>query len=315
MTRKLNYFDILEVGPAANPEEIRRAYFYKARRHHPDALRGAAADDATASGEKMKAINLASEVLRDAEKRRAYQKSLGGAYMAPAPVVESVGLNIRKATPVVTYAGYLVVRNQRGHYAKLKITPSAAWIKVTSLRPLTADKQLPLRVDVDMRVDQWSCTFRESLAVSLDEASTTASVFVQTRDMAQRPAGAAYAGRGDNIGGKERLENEVSRISRRPKNDGSPFFGYMNQKPDRVLHTQVGKLVGGVTALAATAWVAFQGVEALGRWPSLGVTFGILGGVYMGFLIVPVAVALGFGTGWLAGFGVWALRKMVAHIA
>ena len=35
----------------------------------------------------------------------------------------------------------------------------------------------------------------------------------------------------------------------------------------------------------------------------------------MGFLIVPVAVALGFGTGWLAGFGVWALRKMVAHIA
>ena len=60
--------------------------------------------------------------------------------------------------------------------------------------------------------------------------------------------------------------------------------------------------------------MAFQGVEALGRWPSLGVTFGILGGVYMGFLIVPAAVALGFGTGWLAGFGVWALRKMVAHI-
>ena len=257
MTRKPNYFDILEVGPAANPEEIRKAYLNKARRHHPDALRGAAADDATASGEKMKAINLAYEVLRDAEKRRAYQKSLGGAYMAPAPVVESVGLNISDATPGVTYAGYLVVRNQGGRYAKLKITPSAAWIKVTSLRPLTVDKQLPLRVDVDMRVDQWSCTFRESLTVSLDEASTTASVFVQTRDMAQRPVGAAYAGRGDNIGGKERPEKEVSRISRRPKNDGSPFFGYMEQKPDRVLYTQVGKLVGaasgGVTALAATA--------------------------------------------------------------
>ena len=117
---------------------------------------------------------------------------------------------------------------------------------------------------------------------------------------------------------KKSLEKEVSRVSPRPKVDSSPFSGSMNQRPDRALYTQLGKLIGatsaGLLALTATVWVAIQGAEALSRWPSVGVTFGILGGVYMGFVIVPAAVAGGFVAGWLAGYAVWSLRKLVGHL-
>jgi curved DNA-binding protein len=69
-----DYYDILGVKPDASEAEIKAAYRKLARQYHPDKNKEAGAED------KFKAINEANEVLRDKEKRRAYDQVRAGGY-------------------------------------------------------------------------------------------------------------------------------------------------------------------------------------------------------------------------------------------
>lgn len=69
-----DYYDILGVKPEASEAEIKAAYRKLARQYHPDKNKEAGAE------EKFKAINEANEVLRDKEKRRAYDQVRAGGY-------------------------------------------------------------------------------------------------------------------------------------------------------------------------------------------------------------------------------------------
>jgi curved DNA-binding protein len=69
-----DYYDILGVKPDASEADIKAAYRKLARKYHPDKNKDAGAE------EKFKAINEANEVLRDAEKRRAYDQLRAGGY-------------------------------------------------------------------------------------------------------------------------------------------------------------------------------------------------------------------------------------------
>jgi curved DNA-binding protein len=69
-----DYYDILGVKPDASETDIKSAYRKLARKYHPDKNKDAGAE------EKFKAINEANEVLRDAEKRRAYDQLRAGGY-------------------------------------------------------------------------------------------------------------------------------------------------------------------------------------------------------------------------------------------
>lgn len=69
-----DYYDILGVKPDASEADIKAAYRKLARKYHPDKNKEAGAE------EKFKAINEANEVLRDAEKRRAYDQLRAGGY-------------------------------------------------------------------------------------------------------------------------------------------------------------------------------------------------------------------------------------------
>lgn len=69
-----DYYDILGVKPDASEAEIKAAYRKLARQYHPDKNKDAGAE------EKFKAINEANEVLRDKEKRRAYDQVRAGGY-------------------------------------------------------------------------------------------------------------------------------------------------------------------------------------------------------------------------------------------
>jgi molecular chaperone DnaJ len=66
---KRDYYEVLGVGRSANPEDIKKAYRTMAKKYHPDANPG----DKTAE-EKFKEVNEAYEVLRDEQKRRAYDQ-------------------------------------------------------------------------------------------------------------------------------------------------------------------------------------------------------------------------------------------------
>jgi curved DNA-binding protein len=69
-----DYYDILGVKPDASEADVKTAYRKLARKYHPDKNKEAGAE------EKFKAINEANEVLRDAEKRRAYDQLRAGGY-------------------------------------------------------------------------------------------------------------------------------------------------------------------------------------------------------------------------------------------
>jgi hypothetical protein len=71
----VTHYEVLSVGPAASPEEVRRAYLRMARRHHPDLARGD--DQRLAAEDEMRAVNAAWSVLGDPRRRAAYDRSLG----------------------------------------------------------------------------------------------------------------------------------------------------------------------------------------------------------------------------------------------
>lgn len=65
---KMNYYAILEVQPTATPEVIRAAYVALAKRHHPD--KGG-------NEKQFKLLQEAYEVLKDDQKRVAYDQQMG----------------------------------------------------------------------------------------------------------------------------------------------------------------------------------------------------------------------------------------------
>jgi curved DNA-binding protein CbpA len=72
-----SYYDVLGVGFDADLEEVRRAYYRKARLLHPDRYAGSSfAEQRRAEGE-MKAVNEAWTTLRNSEARRRYDLELG----------------------------------------------------------------------------------------------------------------------------------------------------------------------------------------------------------------------------------------------
>src|SRR5476651_2423873 len=63
-----DYYEILGVTRGADAEEVKRAYRKQARKYHPDVSKERNAE------EKFKEVQEAYEVLRDTEKRAAYDQ-------------------------------------------------------------------------------------------------------------------------------------------------------------------------------------------------------------------------------------------------
>jgi len=76
MATKRDYYEILGVPKNANPEELKKAYRTKARKHHPDV------DKSPGAETKFKEINEAYQVLSDSQKKAAYDQ-YGHAAFAP----------------------------------------------------------------------------------------------------------------------------------------------------------------------------------------------------------------------------------------
>ena len=73
-----NLYQVLQIDPQAEPDVIEVVYRRLARKYHPDVSRMPGAD------ERMKEINAAYEVLRDADRRASYDRELA-TYEAPPP--------------------------------------------------------------------------------------------------------------------------------------------------------------------------------------------------------------------------------------
>ena len=69
MAKPRDYYEVLGVSRDSSPDEIRKAYLKLARKHHPDRTGGD-----KASEEKLKEMNEAYGVLKNAEKRAKYDQ-------------------------------------------------------------------------------------------------------------------------------------------------------------------------------------------------------------------------------------------------
>lgn len=65
-----NYYEILSVPRNATPQQIKTAYYVKAKAHHPDANKN------SPTALKFQEVSEAYEILSDESKRRAYDKSI-----------------------------------------------------------------------------------------------------------------------------------------------------------------------------------------------------------------------------------------------
>ena len=66
---KRDYYEVLGVSRSASADEIKKAYRRLAMKHHPDRNK----DDSGSEG-KFKEVKEAYEVLRDSDKRAAYDR-------------------------------------------------------------------------------------------------------------------------------------------------------------------------------------------------------------------------------------------------
>ncbi|HCW32721.1 TPA: hypothetical protein DGH83_04455 [Candidatus Peregrinibacteria bacterium] len=64
----IDFYKILEVSPTATQEEIKKAYRSQSKKHHPD-------HSQTETDDESKRINLANEVLSNAEQRALYDQA------------------------------------------------------------------------------------------------------------------------------------------------------------------------------------------------------------------------------------------------
>lgn len=71
MLQPVDHYATLGVSPQASQQDIKQAYRKLAKQFHPDS------SQTLASGERIIAINLAYEVLRDVERRRSYDAQRG----------------------------------------------------------------------------------------------------------------------------------------------------------------------------------------------------------------------------------------------
>ena len=68
----VNYYELLEIDPKAEPEEIKQAYLKQVKRWHPDKNPGRTAE----AEEKTKVLNQAYHILGDADRRKNYDRLL-----------------------------------------------------------------------------------------------------------------------------------------------------------------------------------------------------------------------------------------------
>jgi curved DNA-binding protein CbpA len=182
-----DYYEILQVHPSAEPEVIKAAYGKLARKYHSDLNPNPAAE------EKMKKINIAYEVLSDPEQRKRYygewlQKkgdtagsAKGHASTKPKPIIDPPGIIFKNMKPGETKKTSFLVINIGGPYTKIHISNPDSWLKISDWHSISANDELPLKVNIIAQADNSGRKQSENIYVKLDNIQTHITVILEPK--------------------------------------------------------------------------------------------------------------------------------------
>lgn len=269
-------YQVLEVSPEAGPDEIRHAYRAKVMAYHPDRLFGVAE-------EKLKAINEAYEILRDADKRAEFHDDWLSRNSPPRPEVDPPVLRFDNVAAGRSMTGHFGIRNSGGPYDSIHVSNPESWVTISGYSSLSEDDELPLRVDLEVRPDQWGKSCAETISVGLDDQEIQVPVELYTR-AAPRPGGAP--------------ETTTFRTGPAPDLDSHQpghLLSYASEGLGRGLNW--GAIGGATTMALAAAAVVFSMDEHLFAQvmmtPAFAIVAGLAGAIGGGLLGAVVGLAVG----------------------
>src|SRR5215472_17051802 len=79
LSSAVNYYDLLQISPQAEPETIERVYRLLAARYHPD-------NQETGDAERFRLIQEACEVLRNPARHKEYDRQFEATAAKPLPI-------------------------------------------------------------------------------------------------------------------------------------------------------------------------------------------------------------------------------------
>ena len=181
-----DYYQILDIDPAASEEEIRKVYRYKVLFLHPDRLQQFPERFRHRAQEQLKKINRAYNVLRDPQRRQQYHSEWlktknTHTVVKPKPVVDPPYISFRDVKAREVKKASFIIENIGGPYTKIWITNPDSWVKVLSWTSVTSDDELPLTVNIEAEGKDWGQIYAEYIRVKLDEEEIAVKVELETK--------------------------------------------------------------------------------------------------------------------------------------
>ncbi len=149
MAEQPDYYEILQVHPAAEPEVVQAAYRRLAQKYHPDVYNGQDAQ------QRMGMLNQAYAVLGDAQKRASYDRQRFGAGSAPhhatpgksGPSLQVSPLTLDLGIVPLGRARTATLRVRNGGLGQLSgmVISHVAWLHVSPVDFVGNDQDIVLR--------------------------------------------------------------------------------------------------------------------------------------------------------------------------
>ena len=190
-----DYYEILGVKPDDSQQAIKVSHRDKVIIFHPDRFMNAPESARRLAEEELKKVNDAFDILKDPIKKQKYdeeyckskgldQTSKDTVIEPPKPVVDKSYILFDNVMPGDIKTDYFILSNIGGDYRNVDISVQSpnSWLKITSLNSLdpTQTDELPLRVEIEAKADEWGSNYIEYIIVRLDDEEIKVIIALDT---------------------------------------------------------------------------------------------------------------------------------------
>ena len=170
----------LSRNPSAN--DIKKAYLDKCFILHPDRMHGVPESAKKRAEQELVVVNRAYDILKDQQKRKAYDAKRFAHENKPKPTVEPSIIQFKEMCPGETRSASFVINNNGGQYSKIWISNPDTWVQLAEYRSLSTSDELPLQVNIKAVRPENGKTLSENIKVRLDDEETHVTAVLKTQN-------------------------------------------------------------------------------------------------------------------------------------